>query len=172
MVGENSTVIQNPINYSELRSGAIVFVSIVTFTSLLFWMQHGRLEWFAIVMALVIASIAFIFGFWRFEYLGRPRLVELTEAGILLHQRHWRKSVLVPWADVRKLNVAMVEESKRNKNTMDSALFVGEKKYYRLNWRIGIAIREEYRARFGRYPRNVSEEYQQRPRGDRSSARY
>jgi hypothetical protein len=69
----------------------------------------------------------------------------------------WRKTIFITWSQIKKINIACIEPSQRNWNTLDGGLFINEKKYYILNWMICMELRERYRAKFGTFHMNQSD---------------
>ena len=148
-------IMDNPVNTSIVAFGSAIGLAGLIMGNLWAYVD-GLFDWFSIAVGVVLALMVFMAVPGRMEIIGRPKRVEVTDAGAIMHQRLGRKSVFVPWSAILRLNFWPCAPSERNWITRDATLFVTEKKRFTLDWKIAEAIRERYWAQYGRYPPNES----------------
>ena len=148
-------IMDNPINTFIVALGSAIGLAGLIMGNLWAYVD-GLFDWFSITVGVVLALIAIMVVAGRPEFIERPKRVEVTDAGAIMHQRLGRKPVFVPWSAIVKLNFCPCAPSERTWTSRDGFLFVTEKKSFTLNWKIAEAIRERYWAQYGRYPPNES----------------
>ena len=148
-------IMDNPVNTFIVAFGSAIGLAILIVGNLWAYVD-GLFDWFSIGVGVVLALMVFMAVPGRLEFIERPKRVEVTDAGAIMHQRLGRKPVFVPWSAIVRLNFWPCAPSERTWDIRDGILFVTEKKSFTLNWRIAEAIRERYWAQYGRYPPNES----------------
>jgi hypothetical protein len=148
-------IMDNPVNNSVVAFGSAIGLAGLIMGNLWAYVD-GLFDWFSIGVGIVIALLVFMAVPGRMEIIGRPKRVEVTDTGAIMHQKLGRKPVFVPWSAIVKLNFRPCAPSERTWTSRDGFLFVTEKKSFTLNWKIAEAIRERYWAQYGRYPPNES----------------
>lgn len=148
-------IMDNPINTSIVALWSTVGLTVLIVGNLWAYVD-GLFDWFSIALGVVLALIAFMAVAGRLEIIERPKRVEVTDTGAIMHQKLGRKPVFVPWSAILRLNFWPCAPSERTWDIRDGILFVTEKKSFTLDWRIAEAIRERYWVQYGRYPPNES----------------
>lgn len=143
----------NPSNPREIATFGLLAVAGFTLGSLWIFLEDG-FEWLAVTIGVVLALFVFIMTAGRVELVDRPREVEVSDSGVVLHQRFGRKPVFLSWLDVTGVSHALVDMGKWNLGTTSSYIRASGKRRYTVTRHIGEAVRERYRAQVGRYPPN------------------
>ena len=149
--------LSNPTNHGIIKMWGFIAISIFIVGNLWILFEDG-FSWLGITVGAIVSFFIFMMVPGKLELIDRPRSVEVTDTGVILHQKLGRKSVFVPWSEISRISHAVVEPSERNWNTVDSFLGVSDNKRYTLNWKIAEVIRESYRNKMGRYPPNRMED--------------
>lgn len=144
----------NPINFRTIAIYGPIFVGAPVIGFIWIFLDDG-FDWFAVAIAIAIGFFAFLMVPGRIEFFDRPKAVEMTDSGVVLHQRFGRKTVFVPWSGISAINHRLVESDKRNWNTLDSYLRrSADDRRFTFSWQIAEAVRESYRDKVGYYPPN------------------
>jgi hypothetical protein len=140
----------NPVNHKSIVVFGLLTTAALALGFVWIYGEDG-FNWSAVIICATIAFFFLSMTVGRLEFIERPREVELSTSGIVLHQRLGRRSVHLPWSAMQKLNIPPSKPSIMGWNTNNCYLFVTEKKAYTLDRKIAEAVMDRYRSVTGRH---------------------